>query len=74
MGKTDKYSFLPRTKSFPREAPSPPTEGWWRDPFEGDGPGAQRYHDGARWTQYVSLRAMRNWPDIIEDPPHESGS
>jgi hypothetical protein len=68
MAKPDHHSSLPRPKSFPREAPDPPAEGWWQDPFQTPGAYSQRYHDGTRWTQYVSLRAMRSWTDIAESP------
>jgi len=72
MAQSSKYPFLPLPESFPFEAPDPPTEGWWQDPYEGDGPVAQRYHDGRQWTQYTSLLAMRKWSDIIETPVPES--
>jgi len=73
MPKSDeRYSSLPKPKSYPTDAPSPPTKGWWIDPFPRKGGFAQRYHDGLRWTQYTSLRTMRNWSEIVEIAPPES--
>lgn len=62
------YPFLPRTQTYPMNAPDPPTEGWWSDPFKPNLE-AQRYHDGTRWTQYVAGRSARQWTSVYESPP-----
>ena len=63
------YEFLPPFESSPSDPPNPPTAGWWRDPVPPPGPKkviAQRYHDGTRWTPYVTVRTPRRWTQIFE--------
>ena len=62
------YRFLPETETYPMKPPDPPTEGWWKDPFDPEVV-AQRYHDGTRWTQYVAGRTARQWTSVFESPP-----
>src|SRR5207253_10029981 len=72
---SEPYSFLPAPKAVPLDPPDPPTEGWWNDPVPPPGPKkvvAQRYHDGTRWTPYVSVRSSRRWTDVLEVPVPES--
>ncbi len=61
---------LPQPKMLPPEAPEPPTAGWWVDPLR-KGPFAQRYHDGTKWTVFVSYRRGGLWSDIVEVPINE---
>ena len=60
------YPFLPEIETYPMKAPDPPTQGWWNDPFEPTILESQRYHDGARWTQYVAVRSARRWSSVFE--------
>jgi hypothetical protein len=64
----DTFPFLPKIEVYPLDPPDPPTEGWWRDPFGGNTV-TQRYYDGTRWTQYVSVRTPKRWTDVFEHPP-----
>ena len=63
------FPFLPKIEVYPLEPPDPPSEGWWLDPFPGRTSVRQRYHDGTRWTQYISVRTAKRWTGVFEQTP-----
>jgi hypothetical protein len=88
-----RYAFLPHPARIPLFPPEPPTRGWWTDPYRpgpnprkpgylAPGPLCQRFHDGGRWTPYISYRMPgarqrkriftvqqpNVWSGITEDP------
>ena len=71
-------------EDIPVWPPEAPSAGWWTDPYRpgldpedprkpAPGPLCQRYHDGARWTPYISYRVERRvsptgWSPVAQDP------
>jgi hypothetical protein len=69
--------------------PDAPGAGWWTDPYRpgpdpedpkktAKGPLCQRYHDGGRWTPYISYRVERRvsptgWSEAASDPEPLAG-
>jgi hypothetical protein len=61
----------PPPEDIPVWPPEVPTAGWWTDPYRpgpdpkdpkkpAPGPLCQRFHDGVRWTPYISYRVERH--------------
>ena len=67
---------LPPPVASPRDAPNPPTQGWWVDPCQPPRGFTQRYHDGSSWTGYVSELLGSTWQDVTEraysQPPQDA--
>lgn len=52
----------------PQEPPPVLRAGWWRDPFR-IGRDEQRYHDGAQWTRFTSVKRDKAWSGVVERSP-----
>ena len=69
---------------IPVYPPDVPSAGWWTDPYRpgphpedpdrpAEGPLCQRFHDGERWTAFISYRVDRQlsqtgWSPVTSDP------
>jgi hypothetical protein len=58
----------PTPKLNPQEPPPVLRAGWWRDPFR-IGRTEQRYHDGAQWTRFTSVKTNGVWSGVVERTP-----
>lgn len=66
---------VPGPVATPRDVPDHPRKGWWVDPCQPVRGFYQRYHDGSKWTGYVSQLMDSKWCLVEErayvEPPED---